>query len=126
MGTSGQGGPLPSNLSGGGRLWAHERLFAAARYRRTNSVDRHKRTNASWTPEPQRKLRGGPEFESAHSSRTDRGGAEPCFSKTLQWTAGMRKKRPLREGLANGSYPSLCCRSQPTMSSGAKCNPRRH
>ena len=33
-----QGGPLPSNLSGGGQVWAHDRLFAAARDRSRNSV----------------------------------------------------------------------------------------
>ncbi len=36
--------------------------------------------------------------------------------------SGVRKKRPLREGLANGSYPSLCCRSQPTAESESCAN----
>src|SRR4029077_1644950 len=33
---------------------------------------------------------------------TARDGAESCSSKTLRWTAGMRKKRSFRGGVAKG------------------------
>jgi hypothetical protein len=36
--TAAWGGPLPFNLSGRGRVWAHERSFAAAHDRKSNSV----------------------------------------------------------------------------------------
>ena len=44
---------------------------------------------------------------------TDCDGAVSCGSKTLPWTAGMRKKRALLpDGLANGTNLPLCYRSR--------------
>jgi hypothetical protein len=42
---------------------------------------------------------------------TDRDGAVSCGSKTLPWTAGMRKYRSFPDGSANAPNRTLCCRS---------------
>ena len=56
-------------------------------------------------------MRGGPKIEfSAFGSGPTAMGRNSCFSKTLRWTAGMRKQRSVVDGLANvpnGTYSCL-------------------
>jgi hypothetical protein len=67
-----------------------------------DSADDDKRTNRLWAPAPQHEPLAVPNLNQRIRVGTDRDGAASCGSKTLPWTAGMRKKRPCLDGSANG------------------------